>query len=340
MSSGGRRIDWVDYAKGFCIVMVVMMHSTLGVEKATGTTNWMHVLVLFAQPFRMPDFFMISGLFLAKAIDRDWRTFLDRRLVHFAYFYVLWLLIQFAFKAPGLYAEFGAAETVRLFALAFVDPFGTMWFIYLLPIFFILVKATRGVPWWLVWLAGALLESARISTGWTVVDEFAARFVYFFSGYLFAAPILRFAAAVGERRAAGVAYLVVWGAVNGLAVWSGIAALPGASLVLGFAGAVAVMTGASLLSRHDWMAPLRYCGEHSLVIYLAFFLPMAATRAMLLRSGVVADLGLVSLLVTAAGVIVPLLLYWAVRNTAFRFLFERPAWAWLKPAPARLAPAE
>ena len=26
------RIDWVDYAKGFCIIMVVMMHSTLGVE--------------------------------------------------------------------------------------------------------------------------------------------------------------------------------------------------------------------------------------------------------------------------------------------------------------------
>jgi uncharacterized membrane protein YcfT len=28
--SGGR-VDWVDYAKGFCIVFVVMMHSTLGV---------------------------------------------------------------------------------------------------------------------------------------------------------------------------------------------------------------------------------------------------------------------------------------------------------------------
>ena len=26
------RVDWVDYAKGFCIVMVVMMHSTLGVD--------------------------------------------------------------------------------------------------------------------------------------------------------------------------------------------------------------------------------------------------------------------------------------------------------------------
>ena len=30
------RIDWVDYAKGICIVMVVMMHSVLGVELAAG----------------------------------------------------------------------------------------------------------------------------------------------------------------------------------------------------------------------------------------------------------------------------------------------------------------
>src|ERR1043165_1714477 len=56
------RVDWVDYAKGFCIVMVVMMHSTLGVEAAAGQDSWMHALVAFAKPFRMPAFFMISGL--------------------------------------------------------------------------------------------------------------------------------------------------------------------------------------------------------------------------------------------------------------------------------------
>ena len=31
-----QRVDWVDYAKGFCIIMVVMMHSTLGVEAQAG----------------------------------------------------------------------------------------------------------------------------------------------------------------------------------------------------------------------------------------------------------------------------------------------------------------
>ena len=62
VASGGR-IDWVDYAKGICIVMVVMMHSVLGVEQAAGETGFMHAFVMFAQPFRMPDFFLISGLF-------------------------------------------------------------------------------------------------------------------------------------------------------------------------------------------------------------------------------------------------------------------------------------
>ena len=99
----------MDYAKGICIVMVVMMHSVLGVEVAAGQTGFMHAFVAFAKPFRMPDFFLISGLFLAVVIDRDWRTYLDRKVVHFAYFYVLWVTIQFGFKAPGFAAESGWA---------------------------------------------------------------------------------------------------------------------------------------------------------------------------------------------------------------------------------------
>src|ERR1700750_213152 len=101
------RVDWVDYAKGICIVMVVMMHSVLGVEAAAGRTGFMHLVVEFAKPFRMPDFFLISGLFLPVVIDRDWRTYLDRKVVHFAYFYALWVTIQFGFKAPHFATEAG-----------------------------------------------------------------------------------------------------------------------------------------------------------------------------------------------------------------------------------------
>src|SRR5262245_62160398 len=123
------RVAWVDYAKGFCIVFVVMMHSTLGVEQAAGAEGWLHAVVAFAKPFRMPDFFLISGLFLSQVIDRDWRTYLDRKVVHFAYFYALWVTIQFAVKAPLLVHEHGAAGTAFLYLQSFWEPFGTLWFI-------------------------------------------------------------------------------------------------------------------------------------------------------------------------------------------------------------------
>jgi uncharacterized membrane protein YcfT len=335
-----QRVAWVDYAKGFCIIMVVMMHSTLGVEKAAGAEGWMHYLVAFAKPFRMPDFFMISGLFLARVIDRDWRSYLDKKVAHFAYFYVLWLTIQFVFKAPGVIDEVGLDGALRLFAISFIDPFGTIWFIYLLPIFFVVTKATKNVPWWIVWLVGAALQMARIETGWVVIDEFASRFVYFYSGYVFAPAIFRLAETVISRGWMATAALIAWAVVNGVAVFSGVSEVPGVGLALGFFGATAVVAFSGLLSRSDLMAPVRYCGRNSIVIYLAFFLPMAVTRSALLRFGITDDIGVISLIVTAAGVVAPLVLLWIVRSTPARFLFERPAWAHLGLRRTGLVPAE
>jgi uncharacterized membrane protein YcfT len=340
-TSNAERVVWVDYAKGFCIIMVVMMHSTLGVGFAAGREGWLHAVVEFAKPFRMPDFFLISGLFLARVIDRDWRTYLDRKVVHFAYFYVLWVTIQFVLKAPAFAAEHGFAGVLKLYLEAFVEPFGTLWFIYLLPIFFVVAKLAQRVPVVLVWLIAAALESARVQTGWTVIDEFAARFVYFYSGYILAPHIFALAAGVQRRPALGVLGLVAWSAVNGVLVFAGLAGLPLVSLALGMVGAGAVVALAALWARGDAFPPLRYCGEHSIVIYLAFFLPMAASRAVLLKSGAMTDIGTVSLLVTASGIIGALLLYWSVRNSRLNFLFERPERFWIAPRRrAVLQPAE
>jgi len=337
----GQRVDWVDYAKGFCIVMVVMMHSTLGVEAAAGHESWMHALVAFAKPFRMPDFFMISGLFLARVIDRDWRTYLDRKVLHFAYFYLLWVTIQFAFKAPGLAAEDGALGVAQLYAMSFIEPFGTLWFIYLLPIFFVVTKLTRGVPVPIVWAILAALEIAHLDTGWTVIDEFANRFVYFYTGYILADRIFAIASAAQARPLIAAAYLLAWAAFDGFFVWHGLDAKPFISLGLGLVGAVAVVTVSALMAKSDVFAPLRYLGRNSIVVYLAFFLGMAGARALLLKTALIGDLGTVALLVTASGIGVAVALFWAVRGTRLKFLFERPAWARLQNQPKfALQPAE
>jgi len=180
MSTGEKtRVDWVDIAKGVCIIFVVMMHSVLGVENEAGARGWMHWIVAFAQPFRMPDFFLISGLFLGLVIDRSWLRYTDRKIVHFAYFYVLWLTIQFLFKAHGI------------------------------------------------------------------------------------------------------------------------------------------------------------VGAHSIVVYLAFFLPMAIARTILLKSGMIADIGTISLLTVTSGVLGPVILYGVIQWSGYgQFLFKRPQWAHIDRVPA------
>jgi uncharacterized membrane protein YcfT len=128
-------------------------------------------------------------------------------------------------------------------------------------------------------------------------------------------------------------------------VFAGYATLAFASLALGLVGAAAVATVSSLMAMHDVFRPLRYCGRNSIVIYLAFFLPMAAMRALLLKTGWIPDVGTMSVIITAAGVFGSLALFWAVRGSRAKFLFERPAQFWLVPKTApkpklTLQPAE
>jgi uncharacterized membrane protein YcfT len=334
-SIASSRVNWVDHAKGICIILVVMMHSTLGVEKAFGLaehSSWVGHFIAWARPFRMPDFFLISGLFLARRIAAPWRSYADTKIIHFVYFYILWMTIQFLTKGYGIYHEAGAFGLAREYAMGFVEPFGTLWFIYLLAVFFAVTKLLHGVPQTLIFIAAAVLEMAPVNTGWTLIDEFAARYVYFFAGYWMAEAIFTYAQGIAKRPLAIVlAALAVWALAEGVFVFGGVSHLPGIGLVLGFVGAAAVVAMGVLLSKVPAAEPIRYLGANSIVVYLAFFLFMAATRALLLRAAPGLGPDLIAVIVTAAGVIGPVVLHLAVKRTALNALFVRPRWAGLRP---------
>ena len=337
------RVPWVDYAKGFCIIMVVMMHSTLGTGNEMGGQGFLHRVVAFALPFRMPDFFVIAGLFLSQTINRDWRTFTDRKVIHFAYFYLLWLAIQVLVKYARPTTG-GLLETIDQFGFGLVEPLGTLWFIYLLPIFFVTTRLLKPVPPLVVWIAAALLETARISTPSTVINEFAQRYVYFYSGYILSSYFFALAAWIRSHRKTAAAALALWAGFEmfmtsvppPFAHYPTYASLPIVSLAAGFIGAGAVITAASLLCDIPFTKWLRYCGRNSIVVYLAFFLPMAATRTLIVHYHLTSNVGLASAIVTFMGVSIPLLLQAVVRNTRLKFLFERPAMFWLVPAKPKI----
>ena len=363
MSGTADRLSWVDTAKGLSIILVVMMHSAFGVGEETGQVGVLHWIIGWATPFRMPEFFLISGLFLSQVIARDWLKFSDRRIVHYFYFYALWAVIQIVFKV-GL----GTGDPLSMLgqiALAVVDPYGVLWFIYMLAVFSLMTKLLWDlrVNSWVALGIAAVLQILPIGpTGSYVVDQFAEYFVYFFAGYALAPWIFKAVAWAAERPLLSLGALLAYAVVNGLLVFGGgaqmlaahtiaggYASLPVLHLVLALAGSLALCVTAALLSRLAVMDWLRWLGAHSIVVYLSFSIPMAVTRTVLLKVGIIDDTSILSVIVLLSALISPLVLYWLIGKTGWgRFLFERPAWAHLPGTPGsrgyvakpRVAPAE
>lgn len=343
------RTLWIDAAKGLCIILVVLFHATLGVEKDIGQLTWMHSVIEWAKPFRMPDFFLISGLFLSARIARPWREFLDAKVWHFAYFYVLWFHIHFALRLKGTINEAGTDGALRQYLEAYIDPFGSLWFIYLLAVFCIVAKLVRQQPAWLVMGFGLAAHVAMPHTGIFLIDEFFSRFVFFYTGFAFAPAILAYARSVARMPTTLLAgSLALWAIVNTLGMSTGMANVP--LFELGFAalGIAAVIATCVALTRQTALQrlvsgrqnlakrlslrmgnALAYFGRNSIVIYLAFTIFMALTRTITLKGtahlGLAVDGGLIALASAVAGLSGALILHLLVRNTAFKFLFERPA---------------
>jgi uncharacterized membrane protein YcfT len=346
MTPDTARLGWVDTAKGISIILVVMMYAAYSVGEDTGGIGVLHGIIGFAAPFRMPEFFLISGLFLSRVIDRDWLRYTDRRVVHYLYFYVVWMILHVLFKTA--LAEGDPLRALQLIALSLVEPYGVLWFIYVLALVSAAVKLLHNlrVPLWAGFLFAAGLQIAPVSTGIYAIDQFAAYFVFFYTGYALAPFIFRIADWVTRNPAVALAGLLAWAAINGALVFSpgyafeadgfqmGLAGLPVLHLVLAIAGALAICVMSALLAKLAFMDWLRWLGSKSLIVYLAFALPMSAVRIASIKLGLITDVTVLSLVVFVVALAAPVALYGLIQWTGQgKFLFERPAWAHIPGTP-------
>lgn len=334
------RLAWVDAAKGVSIILVVMMYSAYNTGEYTGQVGFLHYVIGFATPFRMPEFFLISGLFLSQVIARPWLQFVDRRVVHYLYFYVLWVTIMLGLKI-GVY-ELDLSKMLKELAFAMVQPYGVLWFVYLLAIFGLVTKLLYqlSVPAWVVLPVAIGLEVLSPHSASYVVTQFAAYFVFFYLGFLTGPAILKLVDLCQRYSARAWAALCVWALVNGVLVFSpgyevqpvgmqmGSAVLPGMHFVLAVAGTLALCIACGLVVQLPFSRWLVWLGKHSLVVYLAFTIPMSLFRAVALKTGLITDTGLLSVSVMIVSIVSSLILYAIVRATGIgNFLFERPGWA-------------
>jgi len=334
------RVDWVDVAKGLCIILVVMFHTVNHYAEATGHAGWMQAIVDFSKPFRMPDFFLISGLFLSRTINAPLGQYIDRKVIHFAYFYLMWLAITLLLTDNDVLRADPAAWG-WLYLSNIIQPVGVLWFAHMLAVFYVATRLLRRAPQWAVLLGAAGLQIAH-QGGWVdtpayIANRFMDYFVYFFAGYALHRLVFDFAEGVRANRFASIGALGAWFVANLMMTSGGLTHLPVLGLATGVIGALAVAATASLVSDTRLAAPLRYCGRNSIVIYLTFFFPMTVLIRFIAPRDLIADAGLACAVIIALSVLSPLAFHWAIRRTPLIALYERPKLFRFAPGSTRLA---
>lgn len=285
-ASPAHRVGWPDVAKGICIILVVLWHVvTKHAIEVSGagpvTAAW---VMLNAQllPLRIPLFFLVSGVFAARAVldgaGGTWR----RRAARLALLYVVWVLIQTFVLA--LAPDFDTARATNgweLLAQLTISP-TNLWYLLALAVYLAVGRLTRTLPTAVV-LPVAFVIAAVAGAGlipdlgnlWQLVQN-----VFFFLvGLRLRAGVERFAKRVGPGGALALAALYAGAlavvAVLGIRFWLGVwPALALIAVALGVAVSV-------LLDRHVGVValPLRWIGRRTLPIYVLHMVPLALIDA-------------------------------------------------------------
>ena len=269
----GDRVLWPDLAKGLCILLVVLHHTTtkhyLGlvptqVDWVAGA--WVETSH-FLKPVRMPLFFVISGLFAASALDRPWRQ-VARRAGAPYYLYVVWLLVLGAVFAVERTLPMNRTQDLGELAVDLVFASTGLWFLYALAAYFVLAKLVRQLPVAWVLIPAAVVTASASALPFDEVNRVAVlvHFTYFLLGSR--CPDLVWALARGSHGrllpALALAYVALEAIMQATSAPAGVRLL-----VLSMLGIPMALVASVALSRRPQVArPLAWVGRRTLPIYV------------------------------------------------------------------------
>jgi fucose 4-O-acetylase-like acetyltransferase len=320
------RLNWVDYAKGLGIILVVFGHVAKGLFSSKLIDPvFYYYAVNFVYSFHMPLFFILSGFFFIKSLDKKGNTaFIVNKLETIIYPFAIWSLIQTFIEIKLSAYTNNHVRPIELITCLYL-PRSQFWFLF--AMFFINIANVAFV---------------NLSKQWGIYLTIALWAAYLISGYnsiLFDKAIINslyFCVGIMLSRYQQVTRLILSNQyVFLLNLLIFIAALyvffnyPQRSiynlLFPQLSGSFVIIFIAQKMSSFSLFSIIEYLGINSLAIYLVHLLAGNGTRILLSKILHINNSAVHIIAGTLLGLIIPLFVYRIAMKTKWLdWLFKFP----------------
>ena len=330
-----QRTDWVDYAKGIGIILVVYGHLlSSGFHAGLAVPEQFFLLSdSLVYSFHMPLFFFLAGLFAEQSCrKRGVKKFLFNKLESIAYPYLVWSFLQAAVELQFSSHSFRGATYGQLLAIPYL-PWAQFWFLYALLAMYVVYGIFsvfgKHAPVLLLIAAGGLFFWP-INSEVMAMHGFSTGFLFFIIGVFTKEFFSTSEKSTGKPLppVITVVFLLIFAGSGGYIFERVIVPTrltdgshPLYFLYLAGLGITMCIGLAQYLAGKKWCGWFKLLGRYSLQIYLVHMLAGVGVRIILLNVLSIGNPLVHMILGVGAGLTVPILLYRITLKMKFPYLF-------------------
>ncbi|MHA4808125.1 acyltransferase family protein [Flavitalea flava] len=327
------RMAWVDYLRGIAIVLVVYRHVLLGLQRGNMVipTSLINANMIFFS-FRMPLFFILSGIFIGGSIARrPLNKLIFTKFENLLYPYLIWAFIQVTLQI--CLARFANSDrTVMDYTLILYQPRGLDQFWYLPALFnatlvYLLLKVKLKVPNWGQLLLGiGLYFLAPFCTKISMMSDWMEFFVFFALGDCISVIFFKAKSQALLNSPLTLLVMIPVFTVTQVFYLAEAATLKGVGqlefLAIALIGCFAMFVLAFRLQTWNILRFLRVLGFHSLFIYVMHVMVAAFVRSLLMKVFGLHNPVILLACGIFAGVTIPVIFYnLLIKDNVLWFLF-------------------
>ncbi|MEM9680522.1 MAG: acyltransferase, partial [Bacteroidota bacterium] len=330
-STGTNRLNWVEYAKGIAIILVVYRHILIGIRRSGLDVSPILVNANeIVYSFRMPLFFVLSGIFAAKSILKRTPTgFTQNKLRTIMYPYLIWGIIQISIQI--LLTDYtNANRSIIDFLYLLVHPraIDQLWYLYALfnvsILFMLLFRVVKLNNLLLVIIALLCYGASTFVKQYSLIHDTMYYLIFFVVGHIGSKYLLnpKYYYFYNSYKPFILLFPLFW-----LTQWYwllnrdmniflfGIIALLGTAFVFSLSFILAKKESIVL-------KPIQIAGKYSLQIYLMHLLVVSAIRIFMVRVLKMEEPIIILSVGWILGCVLPVVAYKIMKPTFLNILFE------------------